>query len=525
MIRLRNKRRIAFAAAITMGMVGIIWIVTRPREPVYQGKRVGEYINDLALIIEHNSAPVPEMVRQGIQPDDPAIKAICAIAPEAIPYLRRAIRRKDSWQEKGLAFLRAKLPSRLSKRLPQARPMYLIGLREGAIRSCAAIGPSARELLPDLIGCFNDLRARNMAYYAVCEIGPQPENLTALIAILKTSGDRGARAYAAACIGKSGIVNRESISALTTAAQGPDPLVPIFALEALANLGPKAQSALPEIESLAKSPNRVIRVAAAGALWKIQGDTNRVIAMAMRELDDEIHGPTPSSSSRDSMHSWRLTGLCTLFGDIGPPAKAVAPRLRVALDEPSVPFAFSAALALWKITRETNGILPVCQATLGDFDPNLRLRAVELLTEICAETHMPVPNVEKLLKSDDSFVRFYVARAMWKISADTERAIPILIEGLQDHFTYYRNTDIRKLAAETLGEMGTNARIALPALNIALKDGQLSVRIAATNALMQIERRSSHSNILQDKSRAPIRRRARALHLCSRIHEHNRSRA
>jgi HEAT repeat protein len=488
MILLRNKRRIVFAAALIAGIGGSLWIVARPHEPVYQGKRVSDYLNDLALIVEHNAAPVPEMVRQGIQPDDHAIKAIVAIGTDAIPYLRHALLRKDSWKEKSLAYLRARLPSRLNQRLPQARPMYLIGLREGAIHSCAAIGPPARELLPELIGCFNDLRARNMAYYAVCEIGPQPENLTALIAILKTSGDRRARAYAAACIGKSGIVNRESTSVLTTAAQSPDPIVPIFALEALANLGPKAQEALPEIESLTNSPSRVIRIAAAGALWKVKADTNGAIGMAMRELNDEIQHPMPRSASGDDMHSWHLTALCTLFGDIGPTAKEAVPELRAVLGEPSVLIAFSAARALWQITRETNGILPVCQAAVGEFDPNLRLRAAELLTEICAETHRPVPDAEKLLKSDDSFVRFYVARALWKLTGDTERAIPILIEGLQDHFTYYRNTDIRRLAAETLSEMGTKAQIAVPALKVALNDGQASVRIAATNSLKQIER-------------------------------------
>ncbi len=64
-----------------------------------------------------------------------------------------------------------------------------------------------------------------------------------------------------------------------------------------------------------------------------------------------------------------------------------------------------------------------------------------------------------------------------------EDAVPILI----DHLAH-EQTDIRRWAAVTLGEVGPPAREAIPPLLDALRDGDNSVRDAAKDALEKIDR-------------------------------------
>src|SRR5262245_34352445 len=112
---------------------------------------------------------------------------------------------------------------------------------------------------------------------------------------------------------------------------------------------------------------------------------------------------------------------------------------------------------------------------LADRDHNLRLAGSELMAEVCTGARIPLPDETTLLRAPDPFVRFYAARAVWKLRGETQQTLPLITEGLEDHFTYYRNSEIRRLAAETLGEMSTNAQAAIPSVRRALRDGEVSV--------------------------------------------------
>jgi HEAT repeat protein len=480
------KRRIMVGGLSVVMLGGLAWLALRPHEPVYQGKRVGEYLDQLAKAFENNRNPTPGRAYVEVKADDPAVKAIYACGPNAIPFLRRALRKKDGQAEKTMALLRTKLPARLSKRLPSSKSAYLAGLRDAAIRGLAALGPTAKEALPDLIDCFSDSISRNMAIYAVTEIGPQSENLPALLTILKTSSDPGARACAAMCIGIVGLAHRDVLAALLQASRDKTPYVRASAIGALGGLGSNALAAVPMLTGFLQEPDRDLRINTAKALWKIQGDTNAWATSLTKELEDEIAHPTQTPGYMFE-HQSMLLILSHYLTEAGPSARAAVPLLENELGGNETKIGLPAARALWQIARQTNGILPMCLSAIRNSDPNVRLAGAALMAEVCVETRLPLPPEEDgLLTEADSFVRFYIARATWKLSGQTERTLPILIEGLHDHFTYYRNTEIRRLAAETLGEMGTNALPAIPALVETLNDGQEVVRVAATNALNAI---------------------------------------
>jgi HEAT repeat protein len=69
-------------------------------------------------------------------------------------------------------------------------------------------------------------------------------------------------------------------------------------------------------------------------------------------------------------------------------------------------------------------------------------------------------------------------RAHEPVQAEVEAAVPALASALKDE-----NEDVRSVAADALGMIGSQARAAVPALTAALKDPAMKVRHDAAKAL------------------------------------------
>jgi len=92
-----------------------------------------------------------------------------------------------------------------------------------------------------------------------------------------------------------------------------------------------------------------------------------------------------------------------------------------------------------------------------------------------------IESVTKALEDKDTYVRESAAEALGEIGPDAKEAIPTLIDLLQDREAY-----VRKSAANALGEIGPHAKEAVPALIIALGDEDSWVRVYAAEALGKI---------------------------------------
>jgi HEAT repeat protein len=231
-----------------------------------------------------------------------------------------------------------------------------------------------------------------------------------------------------------------------------------------------------------------IRIVTLWALGAIRGETN--VVLFQRELESAIQRLPSDSPPLGAVNnpSTCVMLLADILSQFGEEAGSTLPVLRPLVLDKNIRVALSAARAAWKTGRETNEVFSVCERAIARTDPNLRFVGAELLSEVCAGARIPLPGEAKLLAAPDPFVRFYAARAVFKLTGDTQRTLPLIVEGLEDHFSYYyRNRDTRRLAAETLAEMGTNARPAIPSVMRALQDGEVSVRRAATNALRRID--------------------------------------
>jgi len=484
-----SRKKLITVGIVVLGTLCIaVWLATRPPEPSYKGKRVSEYVDELARTIATNRNPQAGAVYVEVKADDPRVKAIFESGPDAIPYLRRAITRRSSVRVKVTEFLRAKLPGTLGKWLRAPDNSYREGMNEACFRGLAAFGPNAKAALPELIGSFEDQSGLNMASYAVIQIGPRLEDVPRLLNLLSTSKESFARLCAAICLGRTGAASKDVVAALAGACGDQEDFVKIGSIDALRNLGRPARAiAEPVLVNMITNNSQQIRIVALWALGSVRGETN--VVQFQRELESAIQR-LPSDSAplgAVSSPSTCVMLLADILSEFGEEAGSTLPVLRPLVLDNNIRVALSAARAAWKIGRETNEVFFVCERAIAHADPNLRRVGAELLSEVCAAARIPLPGEAKLLAAPDPFVRFYAARAVFKLTGDTQRTLPVIVEGLEDHFSYYRNLDIRRLAAETLGEMGTNAHPAIPCVMRALQDGEVTVRKAATNALKRIE--------------------------------------
>lgn len=86
------------------------------------------------------------------------------------------------------------------------------------------------------------------------------------------------------------------------------------------------------------------------------------------------------------------------------------------------------------------------------------------------------------LKDRDRYVRMQAAAALGQIGAEARKAVPALTEALTDE-----DESIRQWAAHALGQIGPEARSAVPALTAALRDDNAFVRLKAAEAVWDLE--------------------------------------
>lgn len=110
------------------------------------------------------------------------------------------------------------------------------------------------------------------------------------------------------------------------------------------------------------------------------------------------------------------------------------------------------------------------------------------------------------LKDTDSDVRRAAAKELGELGPEAKTAVPDLIRVMRD-----KDLFVRRFAAEALGNVGPDAKKAIPALAAAMTDERKEVQIAAVDALGKIGSESIPALIsaLKDPNKDPgIRRKA-----------------
>jgi HEAT repeat protein len=161
--------------------------------------------------------------------------------------------------------------------------------------------------------------------------------------------------------------------------------------------------------------------------------------------------------------------VATLLGEAGGGMMALVPMLRDALettvltaDDPALRTAASEALV--RIGPYAHSSIPVLVDNLNSQVASVRWTSAHALGEIGPDALDALAGLTGSAYNDPSpRVRVEAAVAIWRIDRRTRRVLRPLIDALQDP-----DELVRWIAAECLGDIGTDAAEALPALETAL---------------------------------------------------------
>ncbi|HEX7448794.1 MAG TPA: HEAT repeat domain-containing protein [Pirellulales bacterium] len=441
---------------------------------------------------------------------------------------------------------RAAIRALRSLRLPHnvVIPKMVKTLKSAAPAEAAAIlstlAEAGREAVPFLVECLDDQDASYWACLALAQIGPdakaavaklasleqreEPEvRLQALVALgeigpdarsalpvvvkaLETDKTVGVRYAAAYALGQIGGSDQQSRAALLTAMDGDDAFLQVVAAWAVAGAArgdkPLQEKATKLILAGLKSDNVDLRRAAARAFAEINPPPEVVAPVLLKAIQDD--DPSVIGNAVDALASLgprivprvvnnglnnkelRLYALRVL-ARIGPDAKEAAPALIEALKDAEGEYRREVQFVLGLFGADSAAAVPELMKSLVSDDEHIRNSAIYALGKIGAAAKAAEHDLRQLLADDDDFVRFAATWALVRIDPSdpmlVAAAAPVLVKGLTDERPF-----VRVESATTLGELGSAAKSALPALKQATDDSDPAVSTAAKEAIEQINR-------------------------------------
>ncbi|HEY7331176.1 MAG TPA: HEAT repeat domain-containing protein [Gemmataceae bacterium] len=331
--------------------------------------------------------------------------------------------------------------------------------REAAADVLGRIGPPARAAVPDLLAALKDQSSSValMAAMALAQIDSTRGG--AAVKLLTDALDVPGAALALANIGPSArAAVPDLIAALKPRKQtAQDELIRLNARLALSRIGAPAVPAL--IDAL-KAKREGVAPLAGGALgWILPPPKVAISALRIAIKNDRAHAAVYANS----------------LGQLGPLALPAVPELTDLLtDAATRP---EAAVALVGIDPEqSKTVVPQLVKDLQGDDEKQRQAAVLAVARIGPAAQAAAEALTDLLRD-----RLLTEREIIALQANWARALPGLIDLLKDP-----EVERRKLAIFALAQTGTAAQAALEPLIAALSDRDDEVRAEAAHVLEQI---------------------------------------
>lgn len=285
-----KKGRIIALIVACLSLIVFLFVLLQPREPVYEGRPISEWIEQLTGVVGNQAGAVASHTLPKLIQQKPG--------KEIVPYLGGALRRGTSVKDRFYAWIHPKLPAALLKKLPVPNPNRDAQLRYRAGLILYYLGPDSGKAVTPLTRALRDenMDVRRIAAAALGNIGGDAKR--AGPDLIAASGDPSADVRRAALKALAGVEDDPAIvvSVAARLLKDPDDGVRTEAAQLLKELGSKAGAAVrPLVESLSDTNDDVFRFSAM-ALGRIGPDAREAVPALRLALRDR--GPDSETTIR-----------------------------------------------------------------------------------------------------------------------------------------------------------------------------------------------------------------------------------
>ncbi|HEY7426475.1 MAG TPA: HEAT repeat domain-containing protein [Gemmataceae bacterium] len=237
---------------------------------------------------------------------------------------------------------------------------------------------------------------------------------------------------------------KDAVEVLIAGLDNKKPLARFQAARALALIGRDAKKAAPSLENMLEDPVPLLQLQAAGALLKCSKDSDK----GLKKLKEHLQADS------------RLRGAALqLVTELGRSGQALLPAVkRLTLESKEVPLQHSGFRALEALQADSKEIVEVWVALLKKDRSFLNFPPADAIRGNRKEAQAALPALREYFKDRDVNTRRRVTEAMTALGPAAAKAIPALIEALdEDSFVAHG-------AMEALGAMGDLAKPAVAPL-------------------------------------------------------------
>jgi HEAT repeat protein len=475
--------------ALGVVFAGVAVVALIKREERGLGLPIAAFlVNVQALVL---AFVVPPATSQPPDADGPTPKSAPA---NTVAQLRQALKSGDAEERMYAAYKVGEVARDLNKTVEELitllRDNQPAKVKLAAAEALGLIGPQARiayPILADVNMADDDKNVRDKAKESMDKLGA-PTLSDAPLLLDKFKDRKNARHLRAAAAWSLALANandRTTLQALKEGLRDPDAAVRVGAAHALWLLGERQTDTLVEpLVGGLKDVDPVVKAHAALALFAMGPDARAAaqpLEVALGDSDTQVR-------LRAAQALWAL----------GPPAKAQVPRLLESLKDKDARVRIFTANALWTIARQKEGVPVLCE-TLKSNDLLLRQLSVKSLYNIAKDAKLAgtatianaVPALIDALKDSDSDVRGIAAWTLGAIGKEAKAALPMLVDSLK-----HKDATFRAEVAHALATVGQDLKAdakdpVVAALKAALQDRDNTVRIFAAQSLWAIERNAA----------------------------------
>jgi len=352
--------------------------------------------------------------------------------------------------------------------------------------------------------------ARVAAIVALDELGKEAQAaLSEMIALLK-DGAPDVRFFAAMCLGKMGAA---AVPGVTELLHNTNAVVRAAAVQALGRIGPDASPSAPELKALIQDTNSAVRTEAVLALGRIGketavpmlvewlrsnitdvreaafdalGEMGPAANAALPALTEILRGPdTPADVVNNGFYGGfyaggpKMDALQTVSYMSGLPEASNAIIAAASVFRGKGEKGLSPYLVFQAMGPNARPAVPALIGLLQEKSGNTQGYAARALGAIGPAAAAAIPALAGLLDDKNQFARVSAAEALGHLGPS---AVPTLIQALQN-----RDWLVRAKAAQGLAALGSAATPAVAALKEKLQDEDAEVRRCAAVALSRVK--------------------------------------